>query len=135
MSHGRAIVWMDSKQAHIFRFNAEDVEEERIKAHSPFRQVHHKAGVIGAGHAHLDRDFFDRIIDALRGVREWLLVGPSNAKNELLAHLDAHVPWLKAQMVGIEPMDHPTDGELLAHARRVFKSVERMQPNSPPPPA
>jgi hypothetical protein len=135
MSHGRAIVWMDSKQAHVFRFNAEDVEEERIRAHSPFRQVHHKAGVIGAGHAHLDRDFFDHIIDALRGVREWLLVGPSHAKNELLAHLDAHVPWLKAQLVGVEPMDHPTDGELLAHARRVFKSVDRLQPNSPPPPA
>lgn len=134
MSHGRAIVWMDSKEAHVFRFNAEDVEEERIKAHSPFRQVHHKAGVIGAGHSHLDRDFFDRIIDGLRGVHEWLLVGPSNAKNELLAHLDAHVPWLKAQMVGVEPMDHPTDGELLDHARRVFKSIDRMRPNAPSPP-
>ena len=71
----------------------------------------------------------------MRGVQEWLLVGPSNAKNELLTHLDAHVPWLKAQMVGVESMDHPTDGELLDHARRVFKSVDRMRPNSPPPPA
>jgi len=91
--------------------------------------------VVGAGRAHLDRDFFDHIIDALRGVREWLLVGPSTAKDELLAHLEAHVPWLKAQLVGVEPMDHPTDGELLDHARRVFKSVDRMLPNSPPPPA
>ena len=134
MTHSRAIIWMDSKEAHVFRFNAEDVEAERIKAHSPFRKVHHKAGVIGAGRVHLDRDFFDHIIDALRGVHEWLLVGPSNAKNELLAHLDAHVPWLKAQLVGVEPMDHPTDGELLDHARRVFKSTDRLLPNSPPPP-
>jgi hypothetical protein len=133
MTHGRAIVWMDSKEAHVFRFNAEDVEAERIKAHNPFRQVHHKAGVIGAGKEHLDRDFFDHIINALRGVQEWLLVGPGGAKNRLVAHLDAYVPWLKAQMVGIEPMDHPTDGELLDHARRVFRAVDRMLPNSPVP--
>jgi hypothetical protein len=30
-------------------------------------------------------------------------------------------------------MDHPTDGELLDHARRVFRAVDRMLPNSPVP--
>ena len=49
MTHNHAIVWMDSKEARIFRFNATDVEHEHIKAHNPFRQVHHKAGVIGTG--------------------------------------------------------------------------------------
>ena len=50
MSHNHAIVWMDSKEARIFQFNASDVESAHIRAHNPFRQVHHKAGVIGAGH-------------------------------------------------------------------------------------
>ena len=131
MSHSHAVVWMDSKEAHVFRFNAEDVEHERIRSHTPFRKVHHKAGVIGAGHLQLDRDYFDHIIDALRGANEWLLVGPGAAKDQLLHHVAAHVAWLKEKLVGVEAMDHPTDGELLAHARRFFKAADRMRANSP----
>ena len=131
MSHSHAVVWMDSKEAHVFRFNAEDVEHERIRSHNPFRKVHHKAGVIGAGHLQLDRDYFDHIIDALRGANEWLLVGPGAAKDQLLHHVAAHVAWLKEKLVGVEAMDHPTDGELLAHARRFFKAADRMRANSP----
>ena len=131
MSHSHAVVWMDSKEAHVFRFNAEDVEHERIRSHTPFRKVHHKAGVIGAGHLQLDRDYFDHIIDALRGANEWLLVGPGAAKDQLLHHVAAHVAWLKEKLIGVEAMDHPTDGELLAHARRFFKAADRMRANSP----
>ena len=129
--HSHAVVWLDSREAHIFRFNAQDVERERIKAHSPFRKVHHKAGVIGAGHLNLERDYFDNIVDALRGVEEWLVVGPGAAKNELVAHVETHISWLKAKLLGVEAMDHPADGELLHHPRRFFKAADRMRPNSP----
>jgi hypothetical protein len=131
MTHSHAIVWMDSREAHVFRFNASDVERERIQAHNPFRKVHHKAGVIGAGHMALDAGFFDHVVDALGGVTEWLLTGPSGAKLELLNHVDAHRPDLRKSLVGIESMDHPTDGELVDHARRAFKAIDRMLPNRP----
>lgn len=130
MTHNHAIVWMDSKEARIFRFNAANVEAEHVKAHNPFKKVHHKAGVIGAGHLSLDTSFFDHIVDALRGTKEWLLVGPSGAKQELLRHLDSHMPWVRKTLVGVEAMDHPTDGELLDHARRAFKAIDRMQPQA-----
>lgn len=131
MTHNHAIVWMDSKEARIFRFNAEDVETDRIRAHNPFRQVHHKAGVIGSGHMPLDASFFQHIEDALQGTSEWLLVGPSGAKQELLKHVDRHLPSLRNKLVGTGAMDHPTDGELLDHARRAFKAIDRMRPNTP----
>ena len=131
MLHSHAVVWMDSKEAHVFRFNAEDVERQRIKAHSPFRKVHHKAGVIGAGHQQLDRDYFDHIVDALRGADEWLLVGPGGAKDQLVHHVETHIGWLKEKLFAVEAMDHPTDGELLDHARRFFKAADKLRPNSP----
>jgi len=131
MTHSHAIVWMDSKEARIFLFNAADVEKARIQAHNPFRKVHHKAGVIGAGHMELDTGFFNHILEGLHGATEWLLVGPSGAKLELLKHLDAHRPELRRSLVGTETMDHPTDGELLDHARRAFKAIDRMLPNTP----
>jgi hypothetical protein len=131
MTHNHAIVWMDSREARIFRFNAADVEQEHVAAHNPFRQVHHKAGVIGAGHMAVDAAFFAQIVDDLAGATEWLLVGPSGAKQELLRYIDQHVPAARKGLVGVEAMDHPSDGELLDHARRAFKAIDRMLPNTP----
>lgn len=131
MSHSHAIVWMDSKEAHVFQFNAEDTERQRIKAHLPFRKIHHKAGVIGAGHVHLDHRYFDEITQALDGTQEWLLSGPGAAKDELHAYLKARLPELDRKLLGVEAADHPSDGQLLDHARRFFKAADRLQPNSP----
>ena len=133
MSHHHAIVWMDSREAHVFRFNTEDVDGQRIKAHSPFRKVHHKAGVIGAGHVHLDHAYFDDIAKALDGAPEWLLTGPGGAKDEMSSYLRTLKYGLQEKLVGVETVDHPTDGQLVDHARRFFKAVDRMRPNSPPP--
>ena len=130
-THGHAIVWMDSKHARIFRFNAADIERERIEAHNPYRQVHHKAGVIGSGHMAVDGHFFDEIIEGLQGATEWLLTGPAAAKLEFVKHVEGHRPQLRQSLVGIEAMDHPTDGELMDHARRAFKAIDRMRPNTP----
>ena len=79
----------------------------------------------------LDAGFFDHVVEALHGATEWLLVGPSTAKLEFLKHLDTHRAELRRSLVGTETMDHPTDGELLDHARRAFKAIDRMLPNSP----
>lgn len=130
MTHTHAIVWTDSKEAHVFRFNADDVEREDIKAHNPLRKVHHKAGVIGAGRAALDLSFLDHIVDSLRSTKEWLLVGPAQAKQELVRHLDKHLPYIKATLVGVEAMDRPIDREALDYARRSFKAIDRLRPSA-----
>ena len=131
MSHHHAIVWMNSKEAHVFRFNAEDVDSQRIKAHNPFRKIHHKAGVIGAGHLHLDHAYFDDIAKALDGAPEWLLTGPGGAKNEMSSYLHTLKHGLGENLLGVETVDHPSDGQLVDHARRFFKVADRMRPNSP----
>ena len=129
--HTHAIVWIDSKEAHVFQFNADDVEKQRIKAHLPFRKIHHKAGVIGAGHVHLDHHYFDEIGKAFEGVQEWLLTGPGAAKDEMRSYLSTTRPELEKKLLAVETADHPTDGQLLTHARRFFKAADHMQPNSP----
>lgn len=131
MSHAHAIVWMDAKEAHVFQFGADDVEKERIKSHSPFRKVHHRAGVIGAGHVHPDHHYFEEIAEALSGVQEWLLIGPGATKTEMASYAKNRMPELSRKLLGVQPADHPTDGELLAYAREVFKRADRMRPNSP----
>lgn len=131
LTHSHAIVWMDSREAHTFRFSPDDVEKQRISAHSPYRKVHHKAGTIGAGHTHLDHEYLKGIADSLHGVEEWLLIGPGGAKNELASHLQQHDADLRQKLLAVETADHPTDGALVDHARRTFKKLDKMRPNSP----
>ncbi|MBS0525745.1 MAG: translational machinery protein [Proteobacteria bacterium] len=130
MSHSHAIVWMDSREAHVFRFSADDVERQRIRSRNPFRKIHHKAGVIGAGHVHLDHKYFEEIAEALSGVQEWLLTGPGAAKDELARHIEQHLPHLEHTLCGLQTCDHPTDGQLVDQARWAFKSIDRMRSNS-----
>ena len=127
MHHSHAIVWMDSREAHIFRFSPDDVERQRIRSHSPFRRVHHRAGVIGAGHVHADHHYFEDIGTALTGVEEWLLTGPGMAKLEMARHVAQTQPDLQHSLCGVQTSDHPTDGALLDQARRAFKSIDRMR--------
>jgi hypothetical protein len=134
MTHSHALVWMDSREAHVFRFNADDVEQERLKAHMPFHKVHHKAGVVGSGHAAADSEYFGQIVDALSGTREWILAGPAHAKEAFVKFLEGHPAKLESRLMRVETMDHPTDGELMKHARQAFKAIDRLQPNSPAAP-
>ncbi len=126
--HTHAVVWLDFKEAHVFLFNAADVEGQRIKAHAPSRKVHQKAGVVGSGHAHDDNAYFKDIVEALSGTKGWLVTGPASTKHELVSYVDRFAPDFRSQLMGIEAMDHPTDGELVDHARRFFKAADRMAP-------
>ncbi len=80
---------------------------------------------------HLDRDYFDEVCKALEGVQEWLLTGPSAAKDEMSSYLHTFRPGFEEKLLAVETADHPTDGQLLDHARRFFKVADRMQPNWP----
>jgi hypothetical protein len=134
MLNNHALVWVDTKKAHIYRFNAEDVLQERIYAYSPFRKIDHKTGIVGDGHASLDHTFVAQLEDALQGSQEWLLVGPGIAKNQIKSHIDVHAPALAARLVGVEAMDDPTAGELLQQARRLFQVIDKMRPGPTKPP-
>ena len=65
---------------------------------------------------------------ALAGAGTILIVGPAGAKTELTKHLAAYAPDLSARVAGVEAVDHPSEGELLALARRFFHASDRMHP-------
>jgi hypothetical protein len=54
--------------------------------------------------------------------------GPANAKTVLMKHIQHHDPALVKLVVGVETLDHPSDGALVDHARRYFKAADLMQP-------
>jgi hypothetical protein len=62
----------------------------------------------------------------LEGVREILVIGPAQAKEELVAYLRKTHSQIGSAIVAVESADHPSDPELLAYARKHFKIIDRM---------
>lgn len=126
MSHYHAVVWIDHAEAHVLEFTSDVVERKRVR-NPHAQQVHHKAGVIGGGKAAPDAGYLKDVAGALADAKEILVLGPGNAKLELLRYLHRHAPSVEANIVGVETADHPTDAQVVAHARKYFATVDRMQ--------
>lgn len=128
MSHYHAVVWIDHREARVFPFNAEEVDKLVIHPHNPAHQIHHKAGVLGSGHAGEDQAFYHAVAEALGTVKEALIVGPGQAKTALLKHLAQHDPKIANKIAAVETVDHPSDGQVVAFARKYFAAADRMRP-------
>ena len=127
MTFKHAIVWVDHVEAHIMAFNAEESEASQVKAHSSHKKQHLKSGKPGNGHAPEDQAYYHQIAQALADAGEILIVGPSGAKLALIKHLHKHDPGLAQKVVGVETVDHPSNGQLLAYARHYFLAADRMR--------
>jgi stalled ribosome rescue protein Dom34 len=125
-SHFHAIVWIDHHEAKVFGFNASEAEPLVVRTHLTGHHGQHKANVSGAGHLSIDRDFFNRVMAALKDVGAILLTGPAHAKLELKNYIDEHKPELAKRISAVEALDHPTDRELIALGRKFFKADDRM---------
>jgi hypothetical protein len=118
MSHFHAVVWIDHAAAHVVRFGRDDAVTDVLHAKAGHRQVHHRTGTVGAGKAHEDPTFCKAVADTLRESGEILLCGPAQAKLE---------PAIADHVVGLESSDHPTDGQLLKHARHYFEAADNLR--------
>lgn len=124
--HFHAIVWIDHREAKIFHFNSTDVSKVVVPSHKGGQHLHHKANSVGSGHVGIDKEFFKRVTADLSHSGAILLTGPASAKNELQHYLNEHSPDLAKRVSGVESLDHPTDGALVALARKFFRADDRM---------
>jgi stalled ribosome rescue protein Dom34 len=125
--HFHAVMWIDHREARVFHFGREDVETLVLHPENPARQVHHKSNTIGSGHEALAAEFLHAAAHAIADAGAVLITGPGNAKTELMAHIEKHDPKLLKIILGIETVDHPTDKQLVAYARKYFKAADPMQ--------
>jgi stalled ribosome rescue protein Dom34 len=126
-NHYHAVVWLDHQQAKVVHFDADSSEPVVVHATHSHQHLHHKANSIDSGHAPTDKKYLERVAGALMHSGAILVVGPASAKTELHTYLKNAHPDIAARISAVEPMDHPTDGQLLAHARHFFKADDRMR--------
>jgi len=126
--HFHAVVWIDHHEARVFHFSPTDVATLVLRPENPTRHIHHKANAIGGGHAAADHAFFHAVAQSIADAGAVLITGPANAKNELVKHIDQHDHPLMRIIAGVETVDHPSDAQLVAHARHYFKAEDEMTP-------
>jgi stalled ribosome rescue protein Dom34 len=114
-----AVVWLDHQTAQVIHFDAEQVEVEKVRAHHHFTR-HHTSAV------RTEHEFFGEVCDALAGVGEVLVTGSRTALSDFRHYIGKHRPQTAPLVAGYEPVDHPSDGQLLKLARQFFIQHDRM---------
>jgi stalled ribosome rescue protein Dom34 len=126
--HYHAVIWIDHREARVFHFSPTDVEKLVIHPDHPTRHIHHKANSIGSGHAPADHEYLHAVAESVADAGAVLITGPANAKTELVEHIRLHDPKLTKVIAGVETVDHPSDAQLVAHAKKYLMATDRMRP-------
>ena len=114
------VVWIDSVHAKIFNFTEQGVKHSEIRQHLHDHHTHNKHDVRNEASG----KFFHDLATAVNSASELLVVGPGLTKDHFKAHLlDHHHNNLAHKLVGLEPMDHPTDNQIVEFARKYFKRL------------
>jgi hypothetical protein len=124
-------VWIDHALAKI----VEHVEggEPRFKSVASHVEPHHRSGpsgvrevghVGGGGIRHFENRrqeqllrFYDRVIEEIRGCRSYMIMGPGEAKGELLRRLAGKQGM--PEPVKVETVSKLTDNQILALVRKL----------------
>ncbi|HEY8025728.1 MAG TPA: translational machinery protein [Burkholderiaceae bacterium] len=124
MSANHAVIWIDHAQALAIYFNAETHENLQIKAHAHASHLHTKSGSPGSGHTAEDKRFFHDVATSVNAAEKILVVGPGLEKTMFFKYLSEHLPSVASKVVGVEASDHPSEAQLLAHARKYFVKAD-----------
>jgi stalled ribosome rescue protein Dom34 len=121
-------VWLDHKEARIFHIHPDAIDEMTVLA--PLHNIHHKHDR-GAGepreHPNDAKQFYHDVSRALADSEEILVLGPGEAKFELFKYVHQHEHSLEPKIIGMETVDHPTNGQLVAYAKKHFIKNDRMR--------
>ncbi len=120
MSTKHAVIWVDHQEAKIFF--VEPGTSEALHAHKQVQHPKHGDGK----HPVMEDSFFHAVLREVADSAEILVVGPAAAKLQLLKHAHKHDHVIADKIIGIETVDHPTDGELLKYAKHYFHGKDRL---------
>ncbi len=131
MNNRHVALWIDRAEAKIFHLGEGDFET--LAVHAPHQHVSHRGEprAHGSSHPAEDQHFFHATAEALKSAEEILVVGPGKAKLEFIKHVHRHDHALVDKIVGVETVDHPTEGQLAAFARSYFRKVDVMNGTAP----
>jgi stalled ribosome rescue protein Dom34 len=125
MNTKHAAIWIDHKEATVFFIDGET--SETLHAH---RHVEHPKRGDGK-HDAMEESYFHAVLHEVRESEEILVLGPATAKLQLVRHAHKHDHVIADKIVGVETVDHPTDGQILKYAKQYFHAKDRLEGTTP----
>ena len=112
-------VWMDHHEAHIFHVDPDRLDERTVDW--PPQHIHrHEKQEREHQHPDDEHRFFREVARLLANAGQILVLGPSMTKLHFIKFAHEHDRPLSERIVGVETASHPTDKQILAHARAYF---------------
>lgn len=124
MSLYHAVVWTDHRSAQVVQFDADQVQSRKVQQHR-HNTAQHGSEVRDA------HEFMAEICDSLEGVGEVIITGPHTALSDFRHFVEKHRPKTAGRIVAYEAVDHPTEPQLVALARKHFLRHDRMTGSAP----
>lgn len=115
-------IFLDHHEAKIFHVAAESFEEKHL--HAPHASLHQSQRE--KTHPSELSHFLEDVVKSTMDATEILVLGPGTAKLDFVKHVHKHHPTMVDRIVGVETVDHPTDRQIVAHARTAFRKIDRM---------
>lgn len=132
MARTHAVVWLDLHGADIFEFGDDDIDKKRIRADAPFRKVRRRSNPSARSMSNGEVPYFDSILKTVSSTTDWAIVGRRMAARALDKYVQQREPRLKKRLMAVEPMERPTDRELVARATRFFGTTRRRSQGEQP---
>jgi hypothetical protein len=119
MPHSHAVVWTDHQAAQVLQFDSEHLQAKRVRSHEHYTRQHGST-------VRTEHEFFGAVCDAIEGVSEVLITGSNTPIADFRHYVEKHRPHTAARIVGYEVVDHPTENQLVAAARKYFLRHDKM---------
>ena len=118
------VVWIDHEKAKLFKMLAPGhIEGKKLEKKEILHHNHNDK----EKHKNSDK-FFHDVATELKDASELLLIGPGLGKEHFKHHLEKHHHERLAKfVVGMISVDHPSENEILAQARKFFKKYDAFQ--------
>jgi stalled ribosome rescue protein Dom34 len=115
-----AVIWIDREHAQFYLLSNDKMERREFRGH---HQEHHRHVRDSIEKEREERGLFQEAGQALEGADKILILGPGMAKHHFRNYMVEQKPLLAKKIIGVETVDHPSDGQIAALARKFYEKV------------
>lgn len=115
-----AVVWIDREHAQLYLLSNDKMERRKFEHHHKENHRHVRDSVEKNKE---EQGLFHEVGKAVEGKDQILILGPGVAKHHFRNFLMEQMPMVAKKVAGVETVDHPSDGQIAAMARKFYEKV------------
>ena len=119
MKSPHAVIHLSHESARIVEFDAASTRASTLEQHQHATRQH------GSG-VRSEHEFFASVCDRFGSIDKVLLAGGRAALADFRHYVEKHRPRVVPHIAAYEIVDHPTDNQLVALARKRLDELERL---------